>query len=121
MGWLIVGIIMLGSITIIAHFNSKRQRPGRHRVPDVEIYDRVERECLESGEKQGEFEIDLAEISDLAWLEVGNHEFSRDQFRTTVKWRYQGNQCIYKFVASAGEGENSLTKHSKKYIIPLES
>ncbi|MGH8547516.1 MAG: hypothetical protein ACRERU_02720 [Methylococcales bacterium] len=121
MGWLVVGFLLILILTVIARIQSKRKRPGRHRVADVEVYDRVERECLQSGARQGEFEIDLAEISDLSWLELGTHEFSKDQFRTTVKWRNQGNQCIYKFVATTGEGENGVTKHSKKNIIPLES
>ncbi|MCI0654104.1 MAG: hypothetical protein L0Y39_06465 [Methylococcaceae bacterium] len=112
---------MIVILTIIARFNAKRKRPGRHKVADVDVYDRVERECMQSGERQGEFEIDLEEISDLDWLELGSHEFSRDQFRATVKWRNQGTQCIYKFVATAGEGENSVTKQSNKNIIPLKS
>ncbi|MGH8500259.1 MAG: hypothetical protein ACRERV_15845 [Methylococcales bacterium] len=121
MGWLIVVLFLFASLTVIARIDSKRKRPGRHQVTDVELYDRVERECLESGERQGEFEIDLDEISDLDWLEIGSHEFSRGEFRTAVKWRNQGTHCIYKLVATAGEGENSVTKHSKKNIIPLKS
>lgn len=121
MGWLIVVALMIGILTIVARIHSKRKSLGRHRVADVEIYDRVERDCLESGERQGEFAIDFDEITDLDWLELGSHEFSKDQFRATVKWRNQGNQCIYKFSATAGAGENAITKQSKKHIIPLKS
>lgn len=121
MGWLIVGLLLILILTVIGRARAKRNQPGRHRVADVEIYDRVERECLQSDERQGEFEIDLSEISDLGWLELGTHEFPADQFRAMVKWRNQGNQCIYKFVATAGEGEHSVTKHSTKNIIPLDS
>ncbi|MCI0668501.1 MAG: hypothetical protein L0Y38_03820 [Methylococcaceae bacterium] len=121
MGWLIVGLLLILILSVIARIQAKRKRPGRHQVADTEIYDRVERECRQSGERQGEFEIDVTEISDLGWLELGSHSFSADQFSATVKWRNQGTQCIYKIVATAGQGENGVTKHSKKNIIPLES
>ena len=121
MGWLIVGLFLLLILGIIAHFRNKRKKPGRHKVADVKLYDRVEYECLQTSEKRGEFEIDLTEVSDLGWLELGSHAFSQDQFSATVKWRNQGNQCIYKFVATAGEEENNITKQSKKNIIPLKS
>ena len=81
MGWLIVMIILFLNLSIIARYNAKRKKPGRHKVTDVEIYDRVERECHESGKRQGEFAIDIAEISDLDWLEIGTHEFTQDQFK----------------------------------------
>ncbi len=121
MGWLIVGLFLMLILTLIQLYDSRRNKLGRHRVADVDIYDRVEHACLHSGDRQGEFDIDLAEVSDLSWLELGSHEFSPDQFRATVKWRNQGTQCIYKLVATAGEGEASVTKHSKKNIIPLKS
>lgn len=121
MGWLIVGLLMITILTVVARINHKRTSPGRHRVADVAIYDRVERACRESSERQGEFEIDLHEISDLDWLEIGNHEFTKDQFRAVVKWRNQGNQCIYKFVATAGSDENAVTKQSPRNVIPLNS
>jgi hypothetical protein len=121
MGWLIVGLFLLLILTLIKRVTDSRKKLGRHRVADVDIYDRVERECLDSGERQGEFAINLAEVSDLSWLELGSHAFSQDQFQATVKWRNQGTQCIYKLVATAGEGEASVTKQSKKNIIPLKS
>ena len=120
MGWLIVGMIMFVAISLVSRINARRKKPGRHKVADVEIYDRVERECRNSEARQGEFEIDLDELSDLDWLELESHEFSKDRFRATVKWRNQGTQCIYKFVAIAGNAENGITKQSKKNIIPIE-
>ncbi|MGR9106119.1 MAG: hypothetical protein ACU843_04220 [Gammaproteobacteria bacterium] len=121
MGWLITGFILILMLTLVARFSSKRRKPGRHRVTDVEIYDRVERECLDSGLRQGEFAIELDDLSDLDWLDLGSHDYSREDFHAAVKWRNQGNHCIYKIVATAGEGEHSITKHSQKHAIPLES
>lgn len=121
MGWLIVGLFMLLMLKLIKGYTDRRKKLGRHKVADAAIYDRVERACLDSGERQGEFDIDLSEVSDLSWLELGSHEFPQDQFRAAVKWRNQGNQCIYKIVATAGEGEASVTRQSTKNIVPLES
>lgn len=121
MGWLIVGLCLLLILGVITHFQSKRKKPGRHKVADVELYDQVERICLQSSEKRGEFEFELKEVSDLGWLELGSHPFSQDQFSAIVKWRNQGNQCIYRIVATAGKEENHTTKQSEKNIIPLKS
>lgn len=121
MGWLVVGLSLLVILGLIKRFVPTRNKYGRHAVADVEIYDRVQRECTESGERQGEFAIDLDEISNLDWLELGSHGFVKEQFNALVKWRNQGTQCIYKFVATAGEGESELIKSSEKLVIPLTS
>lgn len=121
MGWLIVGLLLLLILGLSAHFRAKRKKPGRHKVADVNIYDEVERTCQESTESRGQFEIDLGELSELDWLELGSHSFAQDQFKAIVKWRNQGTQCIYKVVATAGEGDESITKQSTKNIIPLKS
>ena len=121
MGWLVVGLSLLLILGLIKRFFPARKKFGRHRAADVEIYDRVLRECTESDARSGEFDLDLDEISSLDWLELGTHAYTKEQFKALVKWRNQGTQCIYKYVASAGEGEEEVTKSSQKEVIPFSS
>ena len=121
MGWLIVGLSLFVILLITAFFYSRWKKNARGQVKDVTIYDRVERECQQSQENRGEFEITLDEVSDIEWLELETHPFSQDQFQVSVKWRNQGSQCMYKIVATASIEENSVTKLSELHIIPLDS
>ena len=117
MGWIIGAIVLILLVALITYLISRTGKAAADKVTEIAIDRLVKQECASSSGNNGEFDINLTEISDISWLDIATHGFSLENFSAIVKWRKRGNRCVFTIEATATVDGKSITKTSDEQTV----
>lgn len=119
MGWTIVALSLLLILSVASFFHERRKKTRKRLTDHPELEENLRSACMQNEENVGEFEISPTALTDTSWLGDADADLQDPSTRAVVKWRNKGNQCLYRIIVTAGDGDEPVSHTSETFKVDL--
>ncbi len=116
----IYGAIILVFLVVLIGYSISRSKTTTAEKPAVQTLDIegiVKETCANTSYRSGEFDINLAEVPDTSWLNIGKDGISLDNFKAMVKWHKRDGKYLFFIEAYACSEGKSILRVSQEVAL----